>query len=418
MGALILIIAILLAGYVGLVFITGALDLGLMSGNSNGGGQQNDWWNPGGSSDTGGSTAGVWSGQLYLSIVDKVTGTAFTTATVEVNQISADQNGLFDFISGNHKSIQQSANPQAEGKIFNEGQKVIVVGSCTGNPSNGLDYYPVWYYVDGLREGAIVYQLDSLSCFEEVNTSPYQYSIDVTAATPTNEVVHEYEASNVKYWNLGDLGIYPRAQAADVDLALLHGATTLASVTDASTWIDTSGEITANATLTSAANDKLTFMMTAGNANNGWGKHFFTFDSDGQVHEYGGVIVVSTGILSMEKPNGWQVFGLRTLTNEIAYYKVLQPDFPQNGMKASWSVDIPMSVTADSTAYKFSVWLMDCQPLDTIGSQGTTTSVPQGYGFVDSTTDYGVGAVVQAVGVTVSSGSSATPQLETYITTP
>jgi hypothetical protein len=357
---------------------------------------------------------GAWSGQLYLSVVDKVLGTAFTTSAVTVNQIVADNNGVFDFISGSKKTVTQSANPQAGGKIFNEGQQVIVQVTCTGNPTNGLDYYPVMYYVN-LREGATIYQLDSLSCFQPSGNG---YTINVGAATPTNERVFAYEASNIKYWNLGDLGIYPRQAAADFDMYLSHNAITLASVVDASTWVDTAAEITANTTLTSATNDKLTFTMVGANANLGWGKQFFVIDSEGQIHPYGAVIVVTTGILSMEKPNGWNVFAKPTMTDELGFYKVIQPEFPQSGMKAQWSVDIPMSVGSDATKYLFKVWVIDCQPLDTVGTQGTTTSMPNGYGFVDSTTDYGVGAAVQAISVTVSSGASATPQLMAYVTTP
>jgi hypothetical protein len=357
---------------------------------------------------------GSWSGQLYLSVTDKVLGTSFTTANVMVNQIVADGNGVFNFISGSHKSTTQAANPQAEGRIFNQGQQVIILVTCTGNPTNGLDYYPVWYYVN-LAEGATVYELASLSCFQASGSG---YTINVGAATPTDQRVFTYEASNVKYWNLGDLALYPRQAAADFDLYLSHGATTLASVVDASTWVDTNGEVTANCTLSSATNDKLSVTMVGGNANLGWGRQFFAIDSAGQVHPYGAVIVVTTGILSMEKPNGWNVFAKPTMYAELGFYKVISPEFPQSGMKAQWTVDIPMSVASDATQYKFSVWLLDCQPLDTVGTQGTTTSMPNGYGFVNTTEDYGVGAAVQAVSVTVSSGASATPQLEAWITTP
>jgi len=377
----------------------------------------NNWWDTNPTTSPTTAPSGSWSGQLYLSIVDKVTGASFTTSAVTVNQVVADANGNFNFISGSHKTTTQSANPQAEGKIISEGQQVIVMGSCTGNPSNGLDYYPVWYYfVAG--DGNVIYELDDESCFVQTGSDPYTYRIDVSKATPTDERCNAYEASNIKYWFLGDLGLYPRQAAADFDMYLVHGATTLASVTDASTWVDTAAEITANATLTSATNDKLTFTMVGANANLGWGKQFFGISSSGEIQKYGAVLVVTTGILSMEKPSGWNVFDVQTLTDEVAFYKVVEPAFPQNGMKPQWSVDVPMSVNSDATAYKFSMWAIDCQNLGTVGSTGTTTSMPQGYGFVDSSTDYGVGAAVQAVGLTVSSGASATPQLMAYITTP
>jgi len=370
----------------------------------------------GGQPSTGSGT--VESGPLYASVVDKVTRQAFTTSTVQINQIASDASGVFDFLNGAQmKSLAQAANPQSETQIYTQGQQVIIVVTCTGNPSNGLDYYPVWYYCT-LNEGATVYQLDNAACWTQVSASPYKYTINLAAATATDQRVHYTAVSLTNYWNIGDLAIYPRLAAANTDISVAYGATTLASVTDASTWVDTAAEITANCTLASASNEKFVFSMTAGAANLGWGKHFFAFDSDGKIHEYGGVLVVATTDTTMTQPNEWSYFGLKTLTNENAYYKILQPDFPNNGQTKSWSVDIPMNVAADSTKYLMKIWLLDCQNLDTIGTQGTTTSVPQGYGFMDSTTDYGVGAVVHAVGLTISSGASATPQLEFYFTAP
>lgn len=394
---------------VSVMFATG--NLTIPNSNTTGGGGTP--WSPQTTNPTTPPSSGSWSGQLYLSVADIVSGNRFTTSAVTVNQIGADANGVFNFIGTNKLSTTQSANPQAAGKIFSQGQAVIVVPTGTGNPTNGLDYYPDWYYMV-LGEGNTVYRLDSASCFNWVGNG---YTINVAAATPTDERVYQYEASNVKYWNIGDLKIHPRAQAADNDLSIRYGGTVLASVTDASTWVDTDAEITANATLTGHSDQTVTFQYTAGNANNGFGQHFFTIDSAGKIHEYGSVLIISTG-MNIDAPDGWTAFRPLGLTTEYAYYKVLNGQFPQNGMTKSWSEDITFDEHATAgTAYKFSVWLMDCQELDGFATDGTSTSVPQGYGFIDSTTDYGVGAVVHTVGFTTSSGASATPQLMAYLTT-
>jgi hypothetical protein len=363
-----------------------------------------------------GQVSNTFSGQLYMSVIDSVLKTAFTTSAVTVDQVAANSNGVFDFINGQIQAkTAQAANPQAEGQIFAEGDKVVVMLDCTGNPSNGLDYYPTMYYMQ-LGDGQPIYEITSLAAFQQVTANPYTYTISTAGCTPTGLTVHEFSSAFVNYWNLGSLALKPRQAATDVDIALSHGVTALASVTDGSSWVDTVGEITANCTLTSASSDSLTFTMTGGNKNLGWGAPFFVFDSAGKVHPYGGVLVISTGILSLQQPVGWDALNLRTLTNEVAYYKVLNEPFPQSGMTNSFTVSIPMSVTADSTKYKFSAWLLDCQNLDTLASQGsTTTAMPTAYGFV---TSYGVGAVVQAVALTISNGASATPQLEAYITTP
>jgi hypothetical protein len=87
-------------------------------------------------------------------------------------------------------------------------------------------------------------------------------------------------------------------------------------------------------------------------------------------------------------------------------------------MTKSWSEDITFDEHATaSTAYEFKMWLMDCQELDGFATDGTTTSVPNGYGFIDPTSDYGVGAVIGNYGFSTSSGASATSQLLSWLTT-
>jgi hypothetical protein len=359
---------------------------------------------------------GSWAGQLYASVVDKVTGASFTTATTTIQQVGAS-NGVFNFISGPQKELTQSANPQAEGYIWSQGQQVIVMVASSGAPTGGLAYYPVMYYMT-LTQGAPIYQITSMAAFQSVSTSPATYTINTAGCTPISQTVQEYTAANVNYWFLGDLGIYGRTTAANLQMSLNHAGAVLASVTDGSTWINTASAVTANATLSSSTNDHLTLIVNQAAANIGWGQLFFVVDSNGVVHPYGATITVTTSCLTLQQPSGWSNFGLRTLTNEVGYYQVISPAFPSKGMMASWSVNIPFAVTPDSTKYIVKVWINDCQNLDNVGTQGLSASVPSGYGFVDSTTKYGVGAIVQLPIVTIAAGVSATPQLECYITTP
>lgn len=360
----------------------------------------------------------TYSGILYLEVVDSVLGTGVTTSTTTVD-VCAAEGGVFDFISGPKDTKAQSANPQAMNTIWAEGTELIIMPDCTGNPTSGLDYYPAMYYVK-LYQGASVYQLDNKNCFVLADTDPYRYTINLASATQLSQKVQKYQASNVYYWNVGKLHMYPRQQANSFDQYLTYNGATLASVTDASTWVDTAAEITANATLAST-NEHVTFQMVGALANVGWGKHFYVVGSNGKIHEYGSVIIVTTAMTAISASKfadeDWNSITASNLYAEKGYYKVLEPAMPTKGNKANWQVSIPVdsSAATASTAYKFSVWLNDCQNLGTVGEVGSSTSVPTAYGFV---TSYGVGAVVANTALTFSSGAGATMQLESYLTTP
>lgn len=411
--------AIAIVGIIALSLITAGLMGWIPTGN-----QQNNIQPTPPPYNGGGTVPGsTYSGPLYLSVTDAILGTRFTTATVTINQLGTDAQGHFDAKGTNKLSLTQSANPQSASMIWTEGQKALVTITCTGNPTNGLDYYPMTYFVT-FTQGAPIYALPYKSCFTEVsqNSGSYQYDINMGQAVNTGLTMQKITISLATYWTpSADLAIWPREQASGVDISLSHGVSTvLASVTDASAWVDTNTEITANCTLTSATNDKIVFGCQYGDASLGWGKHFVGFDTAGKVQEYGGILVVSTTCTSMACPDGWNVLNRVGLTNEVAFYKILEPAFPASGSTNSWTVDIPLNVANDATKYAMSAWLLDCQNLNTVATLGTTTTTaPAASGiYVDSTTDYGVGAIIQAVAMTLSSGNSATPQLLTYFTTP
>jgi hypothetical protein len=415
-AAVVLAMLILVGGTVGVLMLYGDRILP----NNNTPSPYNPYQTPGATIPPGTLYTG-WAGSLYLSVVDKVGGAAFTTSTVTVDQVGA-VNGVFNFLSGPAKSLTQSANPQSAARIWSEGDEIIVMADCTGNPANpgtGLDWYPAMYYMK-LYAGAPIFELTSFNCFRVVSTSPYTYQIDTTYATQMPQTVTKYEASNVKYWNIGDLGIYPRCAAADFDMYLTYNGATLSSVTDGSSWDDTVAEINANATLAST-NEQLTFQMVGATANHGWGREFYVVSSTGKVLQYGAVIIVTTAMTGIGSDaltsQDWQPITANNLYVEKGYFKVIEPSFPAKGSKASWTVQIPVNSAAATaaTAYLFKFWLADCQNLADLPAVGTSTSVPTAYGFV---TDYGVGAVVPNTALTFSSGLGATNQLEVYLTTP
>lgn len=358
----------------------------------------------------------TYSGILYLEVTDFVQGSGVTTSTTTVDVVAAT-NGVFNFISGTSDTKAQSSNPQGMNTVWREGTELIIMPDCTGNPSNGLDYYPSMYYVK-LADGAKIYELTSKQCFELVSTNPPTYRINTDHATQLANTVSKYTSSNVFYWNIGKLAMYPRQAAADFDMYLSYNGADLASVTDASTWVDTDGEITANATL-SDDQEAITFTMVGGNNNLGWGRRFFAVEQDGYIAEYGATILFTTSMTGIGKPSGWNTITMSTLYAEKGFWKDVSNmagTFPSKGNSPKWSVDIPIDARAAtaSTEYLFKVYVNDCQKLSQISEVGTSTAVPSAYGFV---TSYGVGAVLQNRALTLSSGAGSTEMLRVYLTT-
>ena len=387
-----------------------------------GGAQPGDWWPSGTTAPTQAPSGGGLQAAIRLEVVNSVSGAGVTTSTTTVDAVAAE-GGLFNFISGPKDTKAQSANPQAMNTEWMQGTELIIMADCTGNPTNGLDYYPAMYYVK-LEAGQHVYELD-IDSLELVSASPYKYRINTANAKMLSNTVNPTVVSNVNYWNLGKIMMYPRQAAADVDLFLTYNSVLLSTVADASTWDDDTTDMTANATLASDL-ETLQFQMVGGNADLGWGKHFLVVNQQGKVVEYGAVMVMTTQMTGIAIPTGWNALTMSTLYAEKGFYKVLNPDvadsdvsgtmFPAKGNKASWNVNIKIDATAAaaSTAYLFKFWIEDCQLLDNVPFVGTSTSVPTAYGFV---TDYGVGAVVHNTALTVTSGAGETEQLCTYLTT-
>jgi hypothetical protein len=366
-------------------------------------------------------TPSTYAGPLLLSIVDEVTGTAFDTATTTIDQVVANGNGVFNFISGQHNSVAYSVTtPQSAVMIVNQGSQVIVMVDCTGAASNGIaGYYPAMYYFNA-EPGASIYYLGSAQCFTQVTANPYTYSINTQYATLMPQTVTEYQSSNVYYWNIGNLALYPRDAAAGLNEILSYNGASLASVNDASAWVNTNATITANCTLLSVSNEKLTLQVATDNPNLCWGQQYFVIGSTGAVYNYGAVCVFSTQMINIGQAAlqnaGFIPLSMSNLYNEKAFYEVLNPTQPLKGQSLGFSIQVPIdsSSATPSTAYRYSFWLNDCQNLGTVGVAGNSAAMPTAYGFV---TAYGPAACVQSVVLTISGGQSATPQLMDWVTT-
>jgi hypothetical protein len=319
----------------------------------------------------------------------------------------------------------QAANPQAMSTIWPEGTELLIHVSCTGNPSNGLDYYDFWGRTV-LKDQATVYMIDELGDFtEDVVGTKYFYSFK--KGTPIGRVA--WNSGTTNYWNIGKLPIFPRQAAADFDMYLSHDTGTLASVTDASTWVDTAGEVTGNVTFGSHTDERLSLKMIGANANLGWGRsQLIVMPTTGQLKEYYGVAIMSTdclgiGVAELEA-EGWMPITTGNLYNEKAFYKILYAGavelsgtmFPAQGSKAKWELSIPIVTTnaATSTEYVFKFYLADMANPSSLAIGTDSTTMPTAYGMV---TAYGIGARIQNTAFTISSGAAATEQLRTYVTT-
>lgn len=354
--------------------------------------------------------------QIQFSVFDWIAKTAVTTATTSADFAKADSNGLFDFMSS-ADTTTVSTTPDQSTQYFADGDQVVVRTDCTGNPTGGLDYYDGWFYFV-VHDGNPVYYLTK-SMLQQMSSSPYTYKVNAAGAMQTGYRVI-FTSGDTKYWDIGQLFMYPRSSAANFDTYLSYQGTDLASVTDGSTWVDTAAEITANATLASTDED-LKVSMFAGAANIGWGWTNLIVSSSGEIKEYKPIIIMATDMTAIGTQalidEGWKAINDNTLYAEKGFYKVLTPTYTSKGSKAEFTVNVPIdssSATA-STAYLFKFWLIDMQDPANVAIGSVTTTVATAYGFV---TAYGPGAMIQASAYSTSSGASSGRILQAYATTP
>jgi len=82
--------------------------------------------------------------QLQFSSYDFILRTAVTTATTTIDICKADPDGIFDFMTA-ADTLTVATTPDTSNQYFAEGDVIIMRLDCTGNPTNGLDYYQGWF---------------------------------------------------------------------------------------------------------------------------------------------------------------------------------------------------------------------------------------------------------------------------------
>lgn len=358
--------------------------------------------------------------QIQFTIVDYVQrGAGMTTATTYLDVCKAEASGKFDLMN-NDDAVTVATAVDQSASFYAEGDKLLLKAACSGNPTGGLDYVDGWHYVV-LKEGNPIYMVDGEDAF---SGSAGAYTIN-TAGLETTGYVVTYTSGTTNYWDVGKLFVYPRLSAANFDTYLSYGVTTLASVTDGSTWVDTVGEITANATLSSALNtEKLTFTMKGGAANVGWGMPLLVVSSSGKIEQHDAMLIMSTAMTAIGTQKlldaGWKQIQDNTLYAEKAFYYDLTENMdgqmPAKGQILEFSVNIPFdpSAAAVATAFLTKVWAIDIQNPDNVAIGSSTTTVLTAQGMV---TAYGPGAMIQASAYTASSGAGSGRILQAYITT-
>lgn len=358
--------------------------------------------------------------QVQFTTNDFITKGAVTTATTTADFCKADQNGIFNFMS-QADTLTVGTTPDTSNVYFGDGDQVVVRIDCTGDPTGGLDYYDGWYYFV-LHEGNPVYFL-TVNMLQQASVKPYTYRVSATGAETTGYIV-TWTSGTTNYWDIGQLYLYPRSSAANFDTYFTYQSSTLASVTDGSTWVNTDALITANATLAST-DENLYFEVYAGATNVGWGWSNLVVTREGEVQEYKAVIIVSTNMTAIgvtELLNaGWKSINDNTLTSEKAFYYMVDAEregtYTSKGSKMDFKVRIPVdsSAAASSSGFMFKIWAIDMQLEANVAIGSVSTTVPTAYGFV---TAYGPGAMIQASAYSTSSGAATGRILQSVCTTP
>jgi len=340
--------------------------------------------------------------QLQLQVVDFITSGGITTATTTVD-FSQASSGVFNLLT-QADTMTHASNPDTYNVFYADGAELIIHADCTGNPTNGLDYYDGWYYVV-VHEGNPIYYLKP-SMLQIVTTQPYTYRVTLAGAQQTGSVV-TWTSGTTNYWDLGKLFLFPRTAAAGLNLYLTYSGTTLSSVTDGSTWLSTSS--TANATL-AGTSEHLSFLTTFDNANLGWGWSDYGVTTQGEVVEYAPFLVMSTNMSAIDtaqlQAEGWKPINDNTLYAEKAFYKQIGPFYTSKGSIASPpAIQVPVyDAAAASGGYIFRFWILDMQREANVQIGSTTTTIPTAYGMM---TSYGPGAMVQATAYSTSSGKGS-----------
>lgn len=358
---------------------------------------------------------GERTAQIQFSVKDYILKTAVTTATTSIDFVKTTSAGIIDFMDG-YDTLTVATTPDQTNVYFSEGDTVIIHIDCTGNPSNGLDYYDGWF-IFRLQDGAGVYFFEP-SMLSTVTTNPWTYRVNNLVGEATGYTV-SFTSGTTNYWDIGEVYLYPRSAETDVDMYLTYETVQLADVVATTDWIDTDAEITANGTL--ASDDEiLKLEVLHKNANLGWGWPIYVVSSEGELRTHSAIAIFTTTMTAIGSAKlatyGWKPVSWPTLYAEVGFYKVIEPQYSIKGYKHTWVLEIPIeaSAAAGSTAFLFKISILDIQYEGNVAIGQTSVTSPTAYGFI---TDYGPDPAVRNRAMTVSSGASATEMIRVHMTT-
>lgn len=352
---------------------------------------------------------------IQFTVIDGISSSAITSTNTKVNIIKAGSDGVIDFLNSVVRTTSVDSDPEQTGATYAQGDTLILHVSCDVDATGGTDYYDSWFYVN-LVEGSPIRKLTD-GCLSQVQSSPtYKYKL-VSDGPATGSTV-QYTSGTTNYWGIGALPVTPRTSAANLDISASHGATSLSSVTDGSTWdTTTSGSEDVDFTTTS---ESIWVKLDAGATNIAYGCPMYTLSSIGQFQRRDAFLLFSTNMTTIGvqklKDKAWKVVQDSTLTSEKAFYYKLPALVPLKGNDFEKDFEIPVDASAagSSSGYYFKAWCLDFQLEDNVAIGSTSSSVPSAYGMIG---EFGLDAIIFARAYSTSSGAGANQVLSWVINT-
>lgn len=353
---------------------------------------------------------------MKWTIQDAITGTSHDAGDTAYVDISVLDNGVFDPLSKS-ESQEFNADPDSSALTYAYGDTIVchVCSDYTYEVSSveyGNETYDRWFYFT-LKPNEPVKELTA-SCLSASQSSPtYKYTINDVGPATGYKVQYAVDVSGGFYWGLGAFELYTRAGDAHVDLYMQYAGTTMASVTDGSSWDDELGDQVADVTLATDTED-MELRVIAGCTDVCYGLPQLIVSQSGKIEEYRAVAVIATNAtsigLSTLAQDGWLPVNKVDVTAELIFYKIIDPQIPTRGTKFDFSLEISIdaaSLTA-STAYSMDAWFHDINLPSNVANGAPTGTLPTVYGMM---TELGCDDMVHTEVMTVTSGATETEQL-------
>jgi hypothetical protein len=346
--------------------------------------------------------------KLQFSLAGYITGTSLTAGNARGDVWLADSNGHFDLTKRYGATITINSSPeQGLEMIAQHSQLIIRVGSDT-DPTGGTDHYDMWYAIPDVDVGQPIYEM-GIGGVQLVGSNKYKLSGNYIAQLP-QLIGRSGEYGSTTYWELGSLTVKERTTAANLDTKVLYGGTTLSSVTDGSSFVDTLAEQSADGTLTSNTGQEVQIHFLGGANNIGFGTPMLVLTSDGILEEYAAFIIVSTNCTTIDETaiyqasEGWKKVNDNTLYAEKAWYATIPEAMPNKGDNFDFSLYFPFEPTAASTGYSVNVWIIDFNKEAQVAAGSVSTTIPTANGGI---AEFGIDAKIYATAFSTSSGAGS-----------